>query len=292
MKAMASRTRRIGSISTKKWRHFSKSICSEADAGLSLRRTVRSRDQNGNPRAGLDEISDVQIIVRSQQVRSTLDVVDIQRSGSHAETWHARSSSPCMKILATLLAAAFATSVYASPEVGKPAPEFTLKDLSGQKHQLSDLKGKFVVLEWVNFGCPFVGKQYGSGNMQKLQKEFVDKGVDWLSICSSAPGKQGNETPDAAKSGIAKFGSAATAYLVDEDGKVGRLYGAKTTPDMFVVNPEGVLIYAGAIDDKPTPDPSTVAGSNNYVKAALDEAISGKAVSVPSTKPYGCSVKY
>ena len=163
-----------------------------------------------------------------------------------------------MRILATLLAVALATSVYASPEVGKPAPEFTLKDLSG--------------------------------HMQKLQKEFVDKGVVWLSICSSAPGKQGNETPDAAKSGFAKFGSAATAYLVD--GKVGRLYEAKTTPDMFLVNPEGVLIYAGAIDDKPTPDPSTVAGSNNYVKAALDEAISGKAVSVPSTKPYGCSVKY
>jgi peroxiredoxin len=197
-----------------------------------------------------------------------------------------------MRILSTLLAVALATSVYASPEVGKPAPEFTLKDLSGEKHQLSDLKGKFVVLEWVNFGCPFVGKHYGSENMQKLQKEFVDKGVVWLSICSSAPGKQGNETPDAAKSGFAKFGFAATAYLVDEDGKVGRLYEAKTTPDMFVVNPEGVLIYAGAIDDEPTPDPSTVAGSNNYVKAALDEAISGKAVSVPSTKPYGCSVKY
>jgi peroxiredoxin len=141
-----------------------------------------------------------------------------------------------MRIFATLLAVALATSVYASTEVGKLAPEFTLKDLSGQEHQLSDLKGKFVVLEWVNFGCPFVGKHYGSENMQKLQKEFVDKGVVWLSICSSAPGKQGNETPDAAKSAFAKFGSAATAYLVDEDGKVGRLYGAKTTPDMFVVN--------------------------------------------------------
>ncbi len=199
-------------------------------------------------------------------------------------------TSILIKILAAL--AIGAASVYASPEVGKPAPEFTLKDFSGQKHQLSDLKGKFVVLEWVNFGCPFVGKHYGSENMQKLQKEFVDKGVVWLSICSSAPGKQGNETPDAAKSAFAKFGSAATAYLVDEDGKVGRLYQAKTTPDMFVVNPAGVLIYAGAIDDKPTPDPSTVEGSNNYVKAALDEAISGKAISVPLTKPYGCSVKY
>ena len=117
---------------------------------------------------------------------------------------------------------------------------YALTDLSGKKHELSDFKGKYVVLEWVNFGCPFVKKHYGSENMQKLQKEFVDKGVVWLSICSSAPGKQGNETPDAAKKGISKFGSAATAYLVDEDGKVGRLYNAKTTPEMFVVNPEGV----------------------------------------------------
>ncbi len=197
-----------------------------------------------------------------------------------------------MRILSILFAVALAASVYASPQVGKPAPNFTLKDLSGQSHGLSDFKGKYVVLEWVNFGCPFVKKHYGSKNMQKLQKEFVDRGVVWLSICSSAPGKQGNETPDAAKSGLSEFGSAATAYLVDEDGTVGKLYQAKTTPDMFVVNPEGVLIYAGAIDDKPTPDPSTVAGANNYVRAALDEATAGKAVSVPSTKPYGCSVKY
>ncbi|MGA7213613.1 MAG: thioredoxin family protein [Terrimicrobiaceae bacterium] len=197
-----------------------------------------------------------------------------------------------MRILSILFAVALAASVYASPQVGKPAPNFTLKDLSGQSHELSDFKGKYVVLEWVNFGCPFVEKHYGSKNMQKLQKEFVDKGVVWLSICSSAPGKQGNETPDAAKSGLAEFGSAATAYLDDEDGTVGKLYQAKTTPDMFVVNPEGVLIYAGAIDDKPTPDPSTVAGANNYVRAALEEATAGKAVSVPSTKPYGCSVKY
>ena len=197
-----------------------------------------------------------------------------------------------MRISLAFFAVALAASVHARPEVGKPAPDFTLNDLSGKKHELSDSKGKFVVLEWVNFGCPFVKKHYGSENMQKLQKEFVDKGVVWLSICSSAPGKQGNETPDAAKSGFSRFGSAATAYLVDENGKVGRLYNAKTTPEMFVINPEGVLIYAGAIDDKPTPDPATVAGSNNYVKAALNQATSGNTVSVPSTKPYGCSVKY
>ena len=197
-----------------------------------------------------------------------------------------------MKILPALFAVALAALAYATPEVGKPAPDFSLPDLSGKEHELANYKGKYVVLEWVNFGCPFVKKHYGSENMQKLQKEFADKGVVWLSICSSAPGKQGNETPDAAKKGISEYGWAASAYLVDEDGKVGKLYNAKTTPDMFVVDPKGTLIYAGAIDDKPTPDPSTVKGSNNYVRAALTEATAGKAVSVPSTKPYGCSVKY
>ena len=197
-----------------------------------------------------------------------------------------------MRILHALFAITLAASVYAAPEVGKPAPNFSLKDLSGEEHHLSDLKGKYVVLEWVNFGCPFVKKHYGSENMQKLQKEFVDKGVVWLSICSSAPGKQGNETPEAAKEGLAKFGSDASAYLVDQDGKVGKLYNARTTPQMFVLNPEGVLIYAGAIDDKPTLKPETVAVAKNFVKAALNEATSGKPVSVPSTKPYGCSVKY
>jgi peroxiredoxin len=197
-----------------------------------------------------------------------------------------------MRILHALFAVTLAASVYATPQVGKPAPNFSLKDLSGKEHDLSDFKGKYVVLEWVNFGCPFVKKHYGSENMQKLQKEFVDKGVVWLSICSSAPGKQGNETPDAAKKGLEQYGSVASAYLSDKDGKVGKLYNAKTTPEMFIVNPEGVLIYAGAIDDKPTPKPETVAGANNFVKAALNEATSGKPVSVPSTKPYGCSVKY
>ena len=197
-----------------------------------------------------------------------------------------------MRILHALFAATLAASVYAAPQVGKPAPNFSLKDLSGKEHDLSELKGKYVVLEWVNFGCPFVRKHYGSENMQKLQKEFVDKGVVWLSICSSSPGKQGNETPDAAKKGLDQYGSDASAYLVDQEGKVGKLYNAKTTPEMFVVNPEGVLIYAGAIDDKPTPKPETVAVAKNFVKAALNEATSGKPVSVPSTKPYGCSVKY
>jgi peroxiredoxin len=197
-----------------------------------------------------------------------------------------------MRILYALFAVILTSPAFALPEIGKPAPNFSLKDLSGKEHQLSDLKGKYVVLEWVNFGCPFVKKHYGSENMQGLQRQFVDKGVVWLSICSSAPGKQGNESPSAAKEGLAKFGSHATAYLVDADGKVGKLYGAKTTPQMFVIDPEGVLIYSGAIDDKPTPDPKTVASAKNFVQAALNEAASGKTISVSSTKPYGCSVKY
>jgi peroxiredoxin len=197
-----------------------------------------------------------------------------------------------MRILSVFFAVALAATVYAKPEVGKPAPDFALPDLAGKKHDLVDFKGKYVVLEWVNFGCPFVKKHYGTENMQKLQNEFVNKGVVWLSICSSAPGKQGNETTDAAKSDFQQFGSAASAYLVDGDGKVGKLYNARTTPQMFIVNPEGVLIYAGAIDDKPTPNPATVTNAKNYVKAALNEATSGKDVSTPSTKPYGCSVKY
>jgi peroxiredoxin len=197
-----------------------------------------------------------------------------------------------MRILPAFVAVALAAAAYASPEVGKSAPDFALPDVSGKTHELSDYKGKYVVLEWVNFGCPFVRKHYGSENMQKLQKEFGEKGVVWLSICSSAPGKQGNESPDAAEKGISQYGWAASAYLLDEDGKVGKLYSAKTTPEMFVVSPEGTLIYAGAIDDKPTPNPATIKGSNNYVKAALTEATAGKPVSVPTTKPYGCSVKY
>jgi peroxiredoxin len=197
-----------------------------------------------------------------------------------------------MKSLPAIFAVILAASAYAAPQVGKPAPDFTLPDLSGKEHELSNYKGKYVVLEWVNFGCPFVKKHYGSQNMQTLQKEFADKGVVWLSICSSAPGKQGNETSDAAKNGISKFGWAASAYLVDADGKVGRLYNAKTTPQMFVVDPQGSLIYAGAIDDKPTPNPAAVNVSHNYVKAALNEATAGNPVSVPTTKPYGCSVKY
>ncbi len=192
--------------------------------------------------------------------------------------------------LLTLIACA-AVSV-AAPEVGKPAPEFTLTDSNGKSHNLSDFKGKVVVLEWLNHGCPFVQKHYDGGNMQGLQKKYAGEGVVWLSIVSSAPGKQGHMSPEETNKTKAEKNSAATAVLLDEDGKVGRLYNAKVTPELFVINKEGVLVYAGAIDDKKSTDAADVAGAKNHVAAALDETLAGKPVSVPTTTAYGCSVKY
>lgn len=175
---------------------------------------------------------------------------------------------------------------------GAKAPAMNLKDSNGKEHSLSDMKGKLVVLEWINFGCPFVKKHYDSGNMQKLQKTYTDKGVVWLCINSSAPGKQG--AMDAAKVNetLKEKKAAPTAYLFDETGDVGRSYGAKTTPHMFVIDKDGIVVYAGAIDDHPGVDPSEIPQSKNYVQQALDEVIAGKPVTTSSTKSYGCAVKY
>jgi peroxiredoxin len=178
------------------------------------------------------------------------------------------------------------------PICGKPAPDFTLTDTHGKSHKLSEDKGKYVVLEWFNFSCPFVQKHYESGNMQKLQKDYTGKGVVWYSISSSAEGKPGNHTPAEHNAMFKKHHSVPSAILVDSAGEVGHLYDAKTTPDMFVINPEGILIYAGAIDDQPDTEVSSVPGAKNYVKAALDESMRGKPVAIASTKSYGCSVKY
>jgi peroxiredoxin len=185
---------------------------------------------------------------------------------------------------------ATATNVAAS--VGKPAPTFTLTDSKGKPHNLADLKGKTVVLEWVNYDCPFVKKHYSSKNMQKLQKEYTAKGVVWLSINSSATGKQGSFTAEEINTRMKAEGALPSAYLVDTDGKVGRMYGAKTTPHMFIIDKEGTLVYAGAIDNTPSADPEDVAGAKNLVKVALDEVLAGKTVSTPTSTPYGCSVKY
>jgi len=148
------------------------------------------------------------------------------------------------------------------------------------------------VLEWYNPDCPFVGKHYKSGNMQGLQKEFTSRGVVWLSIDSSAPGEQGNYPPAKLNEISARDGAARTALLLDPDGKVGRLYGAKTTPDMYIVNPNGILVYKGAIDNKRSTDLSDVKTATNYVKSALQAVMAGKSVTTTDTQPYGCSVKY
>ncbi len=195
-----------------------------------------------------------------------------------------------ISILTTFAAAAvFAVD---SPPVGSIAPDFSLPDTTGKTHALSQYKGKYVVLEWFNPECPFVKKHYGSGNMQKLQQEYTSKGVVWLTIDSNAPGTEGNLTSEQAAQKMADWKTHQTALLLDPEGKAGRAYGAKNTPNMVVINPEGKLIYEGAIDSKATPNPADIPNSTNYVKVALDESLAGKAVTTSSTRPYGCSVKY
>jgi peroxiredoxin len=185
-----------------------------------------------------------------------------------------------------------AGAALAGVEVGQPAPDFSLPDTNGQTRQLSQYKGKWVVLEWYQPDCPFVRKHYGSGNMQALQKEFTSKGVVWLSIDSSAPGQEGNYPPDKLNQIASSQGAARTALLLDPDGKVGHEYGAKTTPDMYIINPEGKLVYEGAIDSKPTTVVADIKTATNYVKVALDDSMTGKSVPQTVTRPYGCSVKY
>ncbi len=199
-----------------------------------------------------------------------------------------------MKALLSLFAVGFisASVALAAPEIGKAAPDFTLMDENGTAHSLADFKGKTVVLEWFNYGCPFVVKHYGSGNMQQLQEAAIDSDVVWLSVVSSKEGKQGHLTADEAKAKKAELGSNATAILLDGDGKVGKLYDAKTTPEMYVINGEGTLVYMGAIDDKRDAKAASIEGATNYVTAALDALDAGEPVEVTKTKGYGCSVKY
>jgi peroxiredoxin len=179
-----------------------------------------------------------------------------------------------------------------APHPGFLAPDFTLPDASGKNHSLAAYRDKWVVLEWVNYDCPFVKKHYGSGNMQKLQKASRDKGAVWLSINSSAPGKQGHFEGQELARRMAAVKAEPDAYLQDPDGKVGMQYKAKTTPTMFVINPEGKVIYAGAIDDKPSTDQEDIPKAVNYVQAALDAGLAGKPVQTASTTSYGCGVKY
>jgi peroxiredoxin len=197
-----------------------------------------------------------------------------------------------MKKLAALsLCLALVHAVLALTVPG-PAPSFTAKDTHGKQHSLADYKGKYVVLEWHNQGCPYVRKHYDSGNMQKLQKQWTDKGIVWLTVISSAPDTQGYVTAEQENDYVKQKNAAPTAVLLDPHGELGHLYGAKTTPHMYVIDPKGTLIYEGAIDDKPTTDLADVSGAKNYVTAALEEAMAGKPVTTATSRPYGCSVKY
>jgi peroxiredoxin len=195
-------------------------------------------------------------------------------------------------LLALLILIAVPNLVLAEAVVGQAAPAFQVKDAGGKTQSLQDYAGQWVVLEWYNRECPYVKKHYGSGNMQKLQKTYTAKGVKWLTVNSSAPGKQGYLDPAQTLDNAKQAGSAATALLLDSSGTMGQAYGAKTTPHMYVIDPKGKVVYAGAIDDNNSADPAVIAASKNYVAAALEAGLGGKAVEVASSQPYGCSVKY
>lgn len=195
-------------------------------------------------------------------------------------------------LFAAALTLGLSTASMAAATVGEAAPEFSLPSVDGKTVNLADFKGKIVVLEWFNKECPFVRKHYDSKNMQDLQKEMTGKDVVWLTINSSAEGKQGHETAAQGLETLTKEGASPTAYLLDSDGKVGKLYDAKTTPHMFVIDKDGKLAYAGAIDDKASAYASDIEGSKNYVRAAVEALTSGVAVAEASTKAYGCGVKY
>ncbi|MGH8017574.1 MAG: thioredoxin family protein [Opitutaceae bacterium] len=190
---------------------------------------------------------------------------------------------------ATFGLAAFAQ---AAAVVGKPAPDFTLKDSKGKNHSLADYEGKLVVLEWVNHGCPYVKKHYNSKNIPNLQETYTNDGVVWLTICSSAPGDQGHGTPAEWEAMIKKHDMNSTAVLLDETGTVGKAYGAKTTPHMYVIDKKGMLRYNGAIDSKATTDIADLETADNYVKLAIAAIEEGKPVGETTTRPYGCGIKY
>jgi len=192
--------------------------------------------------------------------------------------------------IATIMS--FGQPANAEVVVGEPAPEFTAVDTNGNEHSLSDFKGKNVVLEWSNHDCPFVVKHYEPGNMQKVQKMATDNGAVWITIVSSAEGKQGHVTADEANKIMEEVGAHSTARILDPSGEIGKLYGAKTTPHMFVIDAEGKIAYAGAIDSDSSFKQSSIEGATNYVTAALESLEKGEEIAVNSTKPYGCSVKY
>lgn len=202
---------------------------------------------------------------------------------------------PLFIILSIAATASLITGAQAGGNVAQPgvgAPAFTAKDIAGRDVSLSDYPGKTIVLEWTNDGCPFVGKQYNSGNMQALQRRYTEAGDIWLTVASSGPGEQGYVDPEQARADIARWGAAPSDYLLDPDGVLGHLYDARATPHMVVIDAKGIVAYMGAIDDKRSTDVADVKTAKNYVASALDELAAGKPVTVAATRDYGCSVKY
>ncbi|MGB5736973.1 MAG: redoxin domain-containing protein [Thiohalocapsa sp.] len=199
-----------------------------------------------------------------------------------------------LRILAVAAFAALCTAGVASaaPEIGQPAPAFSATDTKGKEWSLESLKGSPVILEWTNHDCPYVVKHYGSGNMQALQREATEAGYIWLSVISSAPGKQGQVSPAQADELTATRDAAPSAVLLDTNGAVGTAYGARTTPHMYLIDENGILAYVGGIDDKPSTNQADIAGAENYVRLAMADRAAGKPVQLAVTRPYGCSVKY
>lgn len=194
--------------------------------------------------------------------------------------------------ITALALAGLSAAALAAPEVGSPAPAFSVVDSTGKTWSLEDLAGQPVILEWTNHDCPYVQKHYDAGNMQALQREATDHGYVWLSVISSAPGKQGHVSAEQADALTAKRDAAPTAVLLDSDGSMGRAYGARTTPHMYLIDEAGTLVYMGGIDDRATTDPADIPGSANYVRLAMTELAAGEPISQAVTRPYGCSVKY
>lgn len=196
-----------------------------------------------------------------------------------------------MILFCSLLCIGF-SQAHADAVPGQKAPAFDVVDSNGKAQKLSAYKGKWLVLEWFNKDCPYVKKHYNSGNMQKLQKQAVDKGAVWLTILSSAQGKQGHMEAAELNRLATEKNVNSTAMLIDASGTMGKAYGAKTTPHMFIINPEGNVVYAGAIDDNDSADPAVIAKSKNYVSQALESGMAGKKIETATSRPYGCAVKY
>lgn len=216
------------------------------------------------------------------------------RAARNARAALSRASRRAVVAAAVALGATFlmGSNAAAAPTVGQQAPDFVAVDTTGAKHKLSDFAGKFVVLEWTNPGCPFVRKHYGSGNMPATQKAATDKGVVWLAINSTERAATDYLKPDALDAWMKSQKAAPTAVLMDEDGLIGQVYGARTTPHIFIIDPKGTLVYAGGIDSIASARADDIKTATNYVNQALGEAFGGRPISAATTRPYGCSIKY